>query len=735
MQQLNPKKLFLLLTVITIGLFVLSCQPMPIEQGPEAIDTKLDESRGTQELKKFSSVEEIRDFLKNSALNAYNSRAFAGDFRAARGGVAEMAVIQSAAPQAKSADSGAGAIDYSQTNVQVEGVDEADFVKNDDKYIYVISQNRLMIIDAFPAENAKVLSETKIDGRARNMLVNKDRVIVFSDDNDQAPVFAEYDFIPRPRYTAKTHVFVYDISDRSSPKLAKDYSLNGNYFESRMIGEHVYFIVIDNARFYNQVVDLPVIRAASKAIIKPEIFYFDNPEQDYNFNTIAAFNVFDDNDELNAKTFMMGYSSNLYVSQNNIYIAYQKNLPYRYYEAHNKERFFNVVLPLLPQDARVKIDKIKKVIDIKEMTHESSYYYWDMISAVLEEMYNSMEEDEKEALIEEIEESIEEYEAKLESERRKTIIHKININKGQIEYDAKAEVPGYLLNQFSMDEHNNYFRVATTTEIWSRKSIMYNNVYALDEDMKIAGKLEAIAPDERIYSARFIGDRLYMVTFKRIDPLFVIDLSNPEKPEILGELKIPGYSDYIHPYDENHIIGIGKETDSNEWGGVSTRGVKLALFDVSDVKAPKQLDKYEIGEPGTDSEALHEHKAFLFDKEKNILVIPVREVKGKQYYDSKRGYYRQRFWQGAYVFGFERSISEIGFELKGKITHNEEDEERDYYYYGSPNAVRRSLYMDDALYTVSEMKIKANDLKNISKEIREIKLPEISYETKLSYEK
>ena len=125
----------------------------------------------------------------------------------------------------------------------------------------------------------------------------------------------------------------------------------------------------------------------------------------------------------------------------------------------------------------------------------------------------------------------------------------------------------------------------------------------LNSKMETIGKLENLAEKERIYSTRFIGDRLYMVTFLRIDPLFVIDLSNPNKPEVLGELKIPGFSDYLHPYDENHIIGIGKETGTNDWGGVSTKGVKVALFDVSDVKNPKQVDSYEIGQAGTDSEA------------------------------------------------------------------------------------------------------------------------------------
>ncbi len=703
--------------LVIFSLLVISCSVQIPGSGTSGTDVKtpsedLTEFETSQGLKKFSSVQELKDFLDNANLNAQSYSSYGVGIRSD----IMMAVAESA-PLVKSAaaDSGttAGATDYSTTNVQVAGVDEADFVKNDDKYIYVITQNKLVIVDAYPAENAEILSETKIEGMPRDMFVSKERLVVFSDDNDETPVFAEYDFIPRPRYTQKTHAYVYDISDRSEPKLVKDYNLNGYYLQSRMIDEHVYFIVQENVYYSNRIIDVPVIMESSKIVARPEIYYFDNPEWNYNFNTITSFGIFDDRDKVNAKTFMMGYANTIYVSQNNIYIAYQKNLPYYYYESHNEGRFYDVVVPLLPSDARSKINEIKNDNSL------SSFEKWDRISAVLEETYNEMDDNEKKDLIEDIEKAVEEYEIKLEVERRKTIIHRIGIDDGNIEYGAKGEVPGYLLNQFSMDEHEINLRVATTTEIWARDAVMYNNVFVLNEKMETIGKLEALAPDERIYSTRFLGDRLYMVTFKRIDPLFVIDLSNPSNPEVLGELKIPGFSDYLHPYDENHIIGIGKETDSNEWGGVSTKGVKLALFDVSDVKNPKQLDKYEIGESGTDSEALRDHKAFLFDKGKHLLVIPVTEVKGKLEYDERLGYYRQRYWQGAYVFNVDLE----GFEVKGKITHNEGDENQDWYWYGSPNAVRRSLFMDDVLYTVSGIKIKANDLNNIDNEIKEIKLP------------
>ena len=711
-KQQKPTIGFYILSLLMLAVLLVSCSPADYStEDPDIVPLSYKET--SQGLKKFSSKTELIDFLKDVASNSDYASAYSGGIKstmmveAAAGDVSEASTLGT--PAAKSSTTAA---DYSQTNVQVKGVDEADIVKNDNKYIYTLTGNKLVIIDAYPAEDAISLSETEIKGTPRNMFINDDRLVVFTLTNDQAPVFAEYDFVPRPRYTSKTHALIYDISDRANPTQIKDYNLNGNYYESRMIGNYIYFIVNENVYYYNNVIDMPVIRESSEKLISPEIYYFDNPENNYNFNTIASFNIKSD-DSISAKTFMMGYSNNLYVSRNNIYITYQKNLPYTYYKEHNEDRFYKIVVPLLPSDIQNKIYTLRNNIGL------TSYEKWDRISSILEDMYNTMEEKEKLTLIEKIENAITDNEAKLEAERRKTVIHKIKIDDGYIDYDTKGEVHGYLLNQFSMDEHAGYFRVATTTYIYNRRdNTMYNNVYILDENLEQVGKIEDIAPEERIYSTRFIGDRLYMVTFKRVDPLFVIDLSTPENPTILGELKIPGYSDYLHPYDENHIIGIGKETESNQWGGISTKGVKLALFDVSDVANPTQIDTYEIGQSGTDSEALNEHKAFLFNKEKNILVIPVREMKAR-YFDSKRGYYRNKIWQGAYVFSL---TPEDGFEVKGTITHNENEEDTGYYY-GSPSAVRRSLYMDNTLYTISAKKIKMNNLNNIKEELNEIKLP------------
>ena len=663
----------------------------------------LDAKAATQGLRKFNSSLELSDFLRTVRSPGYDR---VGGIAVKSTAVGAPAILESAADT--TSGSGGEAVDFSQTNTQVQGVDEADFVKNDNKYIYMISGNNLVIVDAYPGKEARIISETALDGTPRDLFINKDTLILFTDSYEISYSIPEYDYLPRQQYQQAVRVFVYDISDRENPKVMKNYSLDGNYYQSRMINGFVYVISMQNVYYYSDVIHIPALKESGRIIAQPDVYYFDNPEDNYVFHTITSFSV--DGSEVNAKTFMLGYANTLYVSKENIYLAYQKNLPYSSWEKEREKRFYDIIVPLLPVGIQSEIDAIKK-------SDLAPGEKWDKIRVILENMYNSMNEDGKKDLQKKVQDALEEYEARLEAERRKTVIHKIAISDGEIEYKKRGEVNGYLLNQFSLDEYEDNLRVATTTYIYRRDSTMYNNVYILDSEMGITSKVEDIAPDERIYSTRFVGNRLYMVTFKRIDPFFVIDLS-PANPKILGELKIPGFSDYLHPYDENYVIGIGKETESNEWGGVSLSGLKLALFDVRDVANPKQAGKYTMGGRGTDSEALYEHKAFLFDKKKNLLVIPVREV-AERVYDDQRRYYKWKTWQGAYVFHVD---TDDGFSLKGKISHGQEDENSEYYYGGASTAVRRSLFLDDNLYTVSQKKIKVNDLETVE-EIKEIELP------------
>jgi inhibitor of cysteine peptidase len=297
----------------------------------------------------------------------------------------------------------------------------------------------------------------------------------------------------------------------------------------------------------------------------------------------------------------------------------------------------------------------------------------------------------------------------------KTQVYKFGMKDAKLTYLCKGEAPGIILNQFSMDEHGGSFRIATTKgDTWATdERISKNCLYVMDSMLSITGRIEDMAPGERIYSVRFMGDRAYVVTFKTVDPLFVIDLKDPEKPVILGALKIPGYSDYLHPYDENHIIGFGKDTVEIK-GQAYYQGMKVALFDVTDVSNPVQKFSEMIGDRGTDSELLSNHKALLLSKEKNLLAFPVTlmEIKGANKVKMNIPEYGEFTFQGALVYNLDL---ENGFKLKGRVTHLSDD---DYLkagrsWYDSDKNIRRIIYIGDNLFTLSNSMIKANAMEDL----------------------
>lgn len=613
---------------------------------------------------------------------------------------AKGAALTAAVPSAGSI----GSPDHSQTNVQVTGVDEPDFVKNDARYIYVISGSTLTIVDAYPASSASIVSKTELEDTPREIFINGNRLVLLTTGTSELDVVqtpdttAKVAMMPRyPYYRSApvTHAIFYDISDRKNPKLLKDYTIDGDYTDARMIGDTVYLLSRESVYPYNDRIIVPAVWENAKVVISPDVYYFDNPERQYDFTTVTSFDA-GTGATKDAKTYLVGSGNILYVSPDAMYVSYQKY--------HN-------IYPVRGM--------VKSAIGVVQGSGASVGVAAPVSVSSIVEDFNTMSEADKQAAIAELKTGEQEAILKKELDQTSTVIHKIGINNGAITYLAKGEVPGYLKNQFAMDEYGGNLRVATTSDVWTtRGQYEYNNVFVLDSAMKTIGELTHIAEQEKIYSTRFIGDRLYMVTFKRIDPFFVIDLSTPTSPKILGKLKIPGYSDYLHPYDKNYVIGLGKETATNDWGGVSAQGLKLALFDVSDVEHPKQVDKVEIGDAGSDSAALSDHKAFLFDKAKNLLVIPARVVKQDAIQNDKLRGDQAQVWYGAYVFGVTPGT---GFTLRGTVEHGTGG--GGYYYYGSSrDEVKRSLYIGDTLYTLSSGKILANPLNQINTTVATIHL-------------
>ncbi|XKI10644.1 Secreted protein containing C-terminal beta-propeller domain distantly related to WD-40 repeats [Sporosarcina sp. ANT_H38] len=284
-------------------------------------------------------------------------------------------------------------------------------------------------------------------------------------------------------------------------------------------------------------------------------------------------------------------------------------------------------------------------------------------------------------------------------------LFKFTLNKTNVTFENSTTLKGHLLNQFSMDEHNGYFRVVTTEgNMWDDKKPSKNHLFILNENLDITGSVEGLAKGERIYSARFMGDKAYMVTFRETDPLFVIDVADPTAPKVLGELKIPGFSNYLHPLDENHLIGFGYETvaEKNPQGGeplILTMGMKVSLFDVTDFNNPKEKDTEIIGGRGTYSQVQHNHKALFQHKERNLYGFPV------SIYDEIGGNHNIDFQSsGALVYEI---TPENGIVLKGDLLRAKSHGEQ----YGDwEREIQRMLYSKDILYTVSMKEINTYSL-------------------------
>ncbi len=575
------------------------------------------------EMSKFASAEEFIEAFKTG------QESFGG-YRL-DGGISTMAASNSA--EAKG--------DYSQTNVQVAGVDEVDIVKCDGEFIYTLSQNTVNIVAASPPENALLLSRIDFEQglQPQGLFVQGDRLAVMG--SSYYPYDESEDRIT-PR-SATVFVRIFDIRDRREARLLRTIEYEGAYSTSRMINDNVHLVVATYPYYATRDSEDPAWEdivpgyreytndesmAFRPACDWSQVECFDR-EGFHSFVSVISFSLAHDGRNPN-RTVISGYSSDAYASLENLYIT----------------------------------------------SYRDSYDgYWGT---------------------------------------SRTNISKFKLEGPSATLVASGEVPGTILNQFSMDEEAGYFRIATMMGYVSQgQSDAQSNVYILDSDLNMTGKLEGLGIGEQMHSARFMGKRAYLVTFKKVDPFFVLDLSNPRDPKVLGTLKIPGYSDYLHPYDENHVIGVGKDTVAAEEGNFAWyQGIKIAIFDVTDVANPKEMYKADIGDRGTDSYALSDHKAFLFDREKGLLALPVNlaELTPEQKASSNtavnaRGEFT---YQGAYVYDVSL---ENGLQLKGRITHIEGEGDPPS---SSQQAVKRCGYIGDYLYTVSDGKIMINSLDDLS---------------------
>lgn len=707
-------------------------------------------------IKKFQNYEELKNFLSEGLENASGYSYLSGI-----GGALSKNMMRESVPPLPSSDSqtieGWGSAekpfglpvaetgDYSTTNVQIAGVDEGDIVKTDGKYIYAVSGSEVVIAEAYPAENLNAVSRIKLDSNPEGIYIDGDKLAVYGRDYKvkESPMMEDL-YYPRRNYNY-IYFKVFDLNDKNNPKEERTLNFEGDYTNSRLIGNYVYLVTATSPYYYPLKEEIPVPHIIENGetiiadpagsggkvcarCISPDVYYFDLPYQSYNFTSVNAINISDSSEKINSKVYLLdGNQNTMFVSQNNIYITFTKRV--------SEERLvMDIVMGLLEEKIFPQFSQADRNI-IEEIKNTKGYILspeekFAKMSAIMQKYENVFDDKYGEEFQKELERRVKQKYEDLTKELEKTVIHKIAIKGLNLEYKAAGEVPGSVLNQFSMDEDGEYFRIATTknqewssfVEMENRES--YNNLYVLDKEMKVAGKVEKLAKNERIYSVRFMQGRAYMVTFRQTDPLFVIDLKDPNNPKVLGKLKVPGFSSYLHPYDETTLIGLGKESDDQ---GRITGGVKLSLFDVSDVENPEELDKYILGGRNSDSIAINEHKAFLFSKDKNLLVIPLSEEVNVPIISIPEGISLEemkrimppppikKYFNGAAIF----SIDKYRFNLRGKIDHADSSSNANWYDYN--NAVARSLYIKDALYTLSNRYIKANALEDL-KEVKTLEL-------------
>jgi uncharacterized secreted protein with C-terminal beta-propeller domain len=715
MRVLPPKRIIVLslLTVVWVGGVILASSLIRTKREGTS------EPPPTHFLPTFASCSALRDALSQNEAKFRELEA-KGFALSGREGVVPLAPEPQAPAEAGRGGEGF-ANDYSRTNVQVEGVDEPDIVKTDGTYVYALTRNRIAIAKAYPPNEAKLVGVIRFDERSSpaEFFVDRETLVVFGDRSSPlpkepvplrggspgSPEAPTGIALPPYWYEQTTFIEIYNLTDRANPKLVRTIELKGSYLASRLTNGMVYFVlqstpvipvlgetvapgeaggegesgspeatVTEDEAFVPQYREAKGPLAISQPyapIVSCDRIAHPDPIVANEYLTVVGFPLEDPTADL-TKEVVLGAGSIVYASATNLYVG-------------GVNYSFGPV-PL----SRDVIPEIFPPISPEE----------------------------------------------------ETIIHAFALSRKGISYRGAARAPGHLLNQFAMDEYGENFRIATTVnESWGggigierplrededdedvEPKPSTNNVFVFDRELKRIGAIENIAPGETIFAVRFLGNRAYLVTFKKVDPFFVIDLADPRNPKLLGKLKIPGFSDYLHPYDATHLIGVGKNAeDAPEEEFAWYEGMKLALFDVSDPEHPIELHKVDIGDRGTDSPALFDHRAFFFDPKRHLLVLPILLVEipperktpevedGGIFLD-----YGEYVFQGSYVY---EVTPEKGFVLKGRVTHLDDPVA---YFRKNPYGdegnlfIDRNLRINDVLYSISGSKMQAHALSDLSK--------------------
>ncbi|MFO0737394.1 MAG: beta-propeller domain-containing protein [Labilithrix sp.] len=560
------------------------------------------------------------------------------------------------------------------TNNQVATVDEADIVKTDGKWVYVVASGALRIMEALEPH---VVSTTKLPGTPREMFVEGDRAVVYtSSGNTGKKCTYAYDCEFAGDGTS-TKVQVFSLADRAHPALLRTIDLSGSLIAARRIGNAIHTVVSDGdapapsyetwpadletcgtpdavakAKFAKLKRDNEVaIRASHRSGAFPTLRE-NGKEQKLcggllrtairdgkAFTSVVSFDMTDDKATPTTQT-IESRPGAVFASDKSLYVSvvHRKNGANRWY----------------------------------------SYYA------------NSNEVSD---------------------------IHKFRIgaSPNDTKYVGSGSVPGHVLNQFAMDEWYGYLRVATSKgrvpdpKVESTISILSE---APGGNLARIGAVDHIAPGEDIRAVRFDDDRGYIVTFKKTDPLFVIDMYKPTQPQILGELKIPGFSTYLHRIDPEHLMSIGFDAD-DQGSFAYFNGIILQLFDVKDATNPKLVHKEKIGTRGSSSEAATNHLAFNWMPSEGLLALPMTICEG----GGNGRFGNELAFSGLLVYDVDL---ERGFTRLGGVDHGTKGVSCQTWWTNANSAVKRSVFLDDLVYSIAEDRVKVQNLNRLGTDVADM---------------
>ena len=589
--------------------------------------------------------------------------------------------------------------EHGETNEQVKGVNEADIIKNDGKFLYVVPSQKSFweyknFLDYKYKFNEKLEATTGVAG--------EDSIYITSGYNPNEELYknmTEEDFINK--------IFIVEtgkngaLTEKSAIQIGKHENEKIEYSEVKEI-------FVDNERLiaivdcYSYYGEEDREETENKSVYRYNNYKMITCAVSYNISNkekpVEEWRVYQDGDYLSARkignkvVLISNYNVPLYFD--NIKIT-DYCIPEVYYGNEGCR---------IPSDDICVMGEVKDssyvVVSTLDVTNHKETFNSTAVLGGGENVYCTQNNlyvtsGRFEETISSKDGAVAEIFMIDDSALYSTEILKFDISGDKIEYKTKGKVPGTALNQFSVDEYNGYLRIATTNGNFQNAK---NNLYVLDSDMVIVGMIEGLAKGETIKSVRFMGDTGYVVTFEQTDPLFVIDLKNPEKPEVLGELKIPGFSNYLHPVTENYLLGIGVNGDDNG----AKNGMKVSLFDVSDKKNPKEVAKFEV-QPQENSDnlwgyldcsAFYDHKAVCWDSKNLIMYIPYRVT--TEYMHTEDNSYRSEFYKTDNVIALQ--VNTTKGELK-KLNNYVVEKSDDYGYY---KPVNRVTYIGETIYSYSQ---------------------------------